>query len=96
MFALPWAGAAVWVPHTDGSFHEAKCDGCEKGLLVCEKPWPSMARTYWGNGEALNTAAWCGDFDHFKKNYYSSFINTDGTERLALNLGDLAQVSSEY
>ena len=88
---LPWAGVEVWVPESNGRFHPAAENGSEKGLLVCTKPWPSMARTAWGCADELGAPGWRGDVAAFTDAYYSSFVHADGTRALALSLGDLAQ-----
>jgi len=95
MFPLPWTGAAVWVPEGSGPgpkrYHAAAADGSEKGILVCSRPCPSMARTVWGDAKNLLQPGWSGDIAAFEKEYFSSFVKDDGSPAYALSLGDLAQ-----
>jgi acetyl-CoA synthetase len=67
--SLPFFGISAKVLHEDGS--EAGVN--EGGLLVIDKPWPSMLRTVWGDDE------------RYKQQYFSRFpgkyFTGDGARR---------------
>ena len=50
----PLPGISVDVVHADGT----PCKANEGGLLVVKHPWPSMARTIYGNDERYREAYW--------------------------------------
>ena len=96
MFAMPWVDTAVWVPKGTKpsgrkAFFEVKpvrsqLDiGSEKGRLVTRTPWPSMARTVWGDSAAVGTAEWVGDLDTYRKTYWSTFEDDAGEPLMALD-----------
>mmetsp|Transcript_38971 Transcript_38971/g.89532 ORF Transcript_38971/g.89532 Transcript_38971/m.89532 type:complete len:602 (-) Transcript_38971:368-2173(-) len=103
MFAMPWVDAAVWLPKGTRQpsgrkvFSEVKPArsqldiGSEKGRLVTKTPWPSMARTVWGDSDAVGTPGWVGDLETYHKTYWSTFETESGTPIMALDLADLAQ-----
>jgi len=104
MLPLPWVGAEVWVPEQAkipapgailASFRSARPEKStrtpETGLLVCTKPWPGMARTVWGESEAVGTPGWRGNLDAFRAAYYPSCV-VDGAPARGFSLGDLAQL----
>jgi len=62
-----------------------------KGRLVVTRPWPSMARTVWGDAELCSSPGWVGDLDVFRARYWSSFARDDGEPVMALDLADLAR-----
>jgi len=62
-----------------------------KGRLVVTKPWPSMARTVWGDAELAATSGWVGDLDTFRARYWSTFCDAEGEPMMALDLADLAR-----
>ena len=49
-----------------------------KGRLVVSKPWPSMARTVWGDAELAATSGWVGDLDTYRLRYWSTFCDQTG------------------
>ena len=61
-----------------------------KGRLVVTKPWPSMARTVWGDAEEASRDGWVGDLDTYRQHYWSTFARDDGEPVMALDLADLA------
>lgn len=61
-----------------------------KGRLVVTRPWPSMARTVWGDSAQAGSSGWVGDLDTFRDHYWSSFARDDGEPVMALDLADLA------
>mmetsp|Transcript_45746 Transcript_45746/g.91254 ORF Transcript_45746/g.91254 Transcript_45746/m.91254 type:complete len:196 (-) Transcript_45746:1254-1841(-) len=54
-----------------------------KGRLVVTKPWPSMARTVWGDAELAANTCWVGDFDWHHQQYQSTFCDADGEPVMA-------------
>ena len=62
-----------------------------KGRLVVTRPWPSMARTVWGDPEMSSSPGWVGDLDLFRTRYWSAFAADDGAPVMALDLADLAR-----
>ncbi len=62
-----------------------------KGRLVVTQPWPSMARTVWGDPELAATDGWVGDLDTYRTRYWSTFCADDGEPVMALDLADLAR-----
>jgi len=62
-----------------------------KGRLVVTKPWPSMARTVWGDAELAASDGWVGDLDTYRARYWASFCADDGEPVMALDLADLAR-----
>ena len=61
-----------------------------QGRLVVTKPWPSMARTVWGDAEEASRDGWVGDLDTYRQHYWSTFARDDGEPVMALDLADLA------
>ena len=61
-----------------------------KGRLVVTRPWPSMARTVWGDASLAGDGGWVGDLDTFRDHYWSSFAKDNGEPVMALDLADLA------
>jgi len=66
-----------------------------KGRIVVTKPWPSMARTVWGDAELAATTGWVGDLDTYRQRYWSTFCADDGEPVMALDLADLARPWAE-
>lgn len=62
-----------------------------KGRLVVTKPWPSMARTVWGDADLAASPGWVGDLDTYRAQYWSTFCDNEGEPVLALDLADLAR-----
>ena len=62
-----------------------------KGRLVVTRPWPSMARTVWGDPDMCASAGWVGDLDTYRGRYWSTFARDDGEPVMALDLADLAR-----
>ena len=102
MFAMPWVDCAVWVPKgtnpsgrktfTEVNQVRSQLDiGSDKGRLVTRTPWPSMARTVWGDSGSVGTTAWVGDLEAYRAAYWSTFEDDTGEPLLALDLADLAQ-----
>ena len=101
MYPMPWVDAAVWLPvgevrsedegRTRFAPAEPTAAGSAKGRLVVTKPWPSMARTVWGDAAMAGSAGWVGDLDTYRDRYWSTFCGDDGSPVMALDLADLAQ-----
>ena len=62
-----------------------------KGRLVVTRPWPSMARTVWGDPEMCASAGWVGDLDTYRARYWGTFARADGEPVMALDLADLGR-----
>jgi len=106
MFAMPWVEVAVWVagdtqPSGRKTYREVAVKrsqldlGSEKGRLVTSTPWPSMARTVWGDLAKVGDAAWVGDLATYEAAYWGTFEDSAGKPVLALDLADLAQAWPE-
>jgi acrylyl-CoA reductase (NADPH)/3-hydroxypropionyl-CoA dehydratase/3-hydroxypropionyl-CoA synthetase len=99
MFAMPWVDAEVWVPTSDANEDGRmrycqmvpEAQGSDKGRLVIRTPWPSMARTMWGDAEAVGAPSWVGNLEGFRERYWSSFCLDGGSSVMALDLADIAQ-----
>ncbi len=95
-YPFPWIFGDVWVKNNGrqsqaGSFRPAHHD--EKGEVVITKPFPYMARTFWGDQEnfleKFEQNQWRGDFERYKDHYWSFWIK-NGEEILAFTQGDFA------
>ena len=62
-----------------------------KGKLVVTQPWPSMARTVWGDPELAASEGWVGDLDKYRARYWSSFCTDDGEPVMALDINDIGR-----
>ncbi|MEM0953701.1 MAG: AMP-binding protein [Pseudomonadota bacterium] len=71
---LPWIQAEVRVAtETDAAGRAIDwrlAEEGEKGELVITQPYPYLARTIWGDAEALGTDAWAGDLARFTDTYF--------------------------
>ncbi|MEM6732627.1 MAG: AMP-binding protein, partial [Myxococcota bacterium] len=71
---LPWIDAEVRIATaTDANDHATEwrpAEVGEKGELVIRKPYPYLARTVWGDADALGTPEWQGDINRFKSVYF--------------------------
>ena len=62
-----------------------------KGKLVVTHPWPSMARTVWGDPELAASDGWVGDLDKYRARYWSTFCSDDGEPVMALDINDIGR-----
>lgn len=73
-WSLPWIDAEVRVAEesdTDGHAKQWRvANPGEKGELVIKQPYPYLARTIWGDADALGSPGWCGDIERFKSVYF--------------------------
>ncbi|MEM1090444.1 MAG: AMP-binding protein [Pseudomonadota bacterium] len=86
---LPWIQAEVRVAVDEpapGEPNWRPAELGEKGELVITQPYPYLARTIWGNAEALGEPGWCGDLERFTEVYFNRW--SDG---LAYTQGDFAR-----
>lgn len=72
-FPLPWIFADVWIAKDSESEKSDYriAEYREKGEIVITQPFPYLARTIWGDAENVGKSSWKGDFERFKKIYYS-------------------------
>ncbi|EAQ97751.1 AMP-binding protein [Congregibacter litoralis] len=87
---LPWIQAEVRIAEdvaADGSASNWRpAEPGEKGELVITQPYPYLARTIWGDADALGTDEWQGDIKRFAEVYFNRW--SDG---LAYTQGDYAR-----
>ena len=73
-WALPWVQAEVRVAEAVADNGQVstwrRAEPGEKGELVITQPYPYLAHTLWGDGEALGTPDWCGDLERFQEVYF--------------------------
>lgn len=95
-YPMPWIFADVWVSSgTDehGRQIYRAAENEERGEVVITKPFPSLARTIWGDAEnfleKFEQGRWLGDIERYKDTYWSRW--SDGKQPvLAYTQGDFA------
>jgi len=94
-YPLPWVMGDVWVTEGEadaqGRFAYRPAELEEKGEIVVAAPYPYLARTIWGDAEAVGTPGWKGDFDRFVKTYFGRFRDAAGKPVWAYLQGDFAR-----
>ena len=97
-YAMPWIFADVWLPEGESeegeraSGHRVAGDG-EKGELVITRPYPSLARTIWGDAANFGRPGWKGDIKRFAETYFGRWspVESDGrVATFAYTQGDFA------
>ncbi len=95
-YPLPWVFGNVWIPEGEsdaaGLYGYREAEEEEKGEIIIEKPYPYLARTIWGDADALDTDNWVGDLDRFTNQYFHRFRQADGTPKLVYLQGDYARM----
>ena len=91
---LPWIQAQVRIveeTNDDGTVSQwREAEAGEKGELVITQPYPYLARTLWGDGDALGTDQWQGDIERFAEVYFRRWAG-----ELAYTQGDYARRGEE-
>ncbi|ACF13514.1 AMP-dependent synthetase and ligase [Chloroherpeton thalassium ATCC 35110] len=95
-YPMPWVFGDVWI--STGKDKEGReiyrvADNEERGEVVITKPFPSLARTIWGDDEAFlekfEKEQWLGDLPRYTETYWSRW--SDGKNPvLAYTQGDFA------
>jgi acetyl-CoA synthetase len=85
---LPFFGIDAKVVRQDGS----NCEPNENGFLVIDKPWPGMARSFWGSHERYKSSY----FSQFPGRYFTgdgASMDEDGDIRILGRTDDVINVS---
>jgi malonyl CoA-acyl carrier protein transacylase len=89
-YPLPWVETDVWVTGQEGDFKTFRpAKAGEKGEIVLKAPYPYLLRTIWGDAENVNSKAWKGDLESFKKTYYPDW-KKNGKKVWTYTQGDFA------
>jgi len=94
-YPLPWVMGDVWVaegePDANGRHAYRRAEDEEKGEIILTAPYPYLARTIWGDANAVGTPGWKGDAERFIATYFGRFREADGGPAWAYLQGDFAR-----